>query len=95
MTKRLSAVVRSILENLRTLGVWAAELAMYRIFHGAAGEPWHTRSGALEAVGFVLLFVGTLSYKNIIRLPCASLYDPPARPRIPIPPSPYMAATRR
>ena len=92
MTKRLSAVVRSILENLRTLGVWVAELAMFRASAGAAGEPW-TPWSWLEAAGFALLFVATLAYKGLVRLPWPSLYEG-ALPRAAAP-SPYMASVRR
>lgn len=96
VTKRLSAVVRSILENLRTVGVWAAELALYRYYGGSAGEAWTTYS-YLEAAGFTVLFLATLTYKGLLKLPCAGIYDAADTrpPRPPAPPSPYMASVRR
>lgn len=68
VTQCLSAVVRSILEACRTLGVWVASLL---IFYAAAstncgakamGERW-TAWSFLELAGFGVLLLGTLAYK--------------------------------
>ena len=63
VTKRLNAVVRSILETLRSLGVWAVSLALGAATGGAAGEAWAGATSAVEAAGFALLLVGTFVYK--------------------------------
>jgi hypothetical protein len=70
VTKQLSAVMRSILESCRTLGVWVASLALYYGFHDSkAGERW-TNWSFLELLGFALLVYGTLAYKELVPVPC-------------------------
>jgi hypothetical protein len=67
VTQCLSAVVRSILEACRTLGVWVASLL---IFYAAGtscgakaiGERWTVWS-FLELAGFGVLLFGTFAYK--------------------------------
>jgi hypothetical protein len=67
VTQCLSAVVRSILEACRTLGVWVASLL---IFYAAGtscgakaiGERW-TAWSFLELAGFGVLLFGTFAYK--------------------------------
>ena len=55
VTKQLSAVMRSILESCRTLGVWLTSLVLYYAFHDdKAGERW-TGWSFLELLGFALL----------------------------------------
>ncbi|KAH7474137.1 hypothetical protein PRIC1_014451 [Phytophthora ramorum] len=77
VTKHLSAVMRSIAETLRTLGVWTLSLFVYYVvqWQGSAspGEQWTTYSW-LELLGFVLMVYGTLAYKQLIHLPVAALY---------------------
>lgn len=69
VTQTLSAVVRSILEACRTLGVWAASLALYYWFNAkSVGESWSPWSW-LELGGFAVLLLGTLSYKGLVKLP--------------------------
>lgn len=73
VTKQLSAVMRSILESCRTLGVWVASLALYYGFHDSkAGERW-TNWSFLELLGFALLVYGTLVYKELVPVPCMKL----------------------
>ncbi|ETP48598.1 hypothetical protein F442_05677 [Phytophthora nicotianae P10297] len=77
VTKHLSAVMRSITETLRTLGVWMLSLFVYYVvqWQGSAspGEEWTTYSW-LELLGFVLMVYGTLAYKRLIHLPVSKLY---------------------
>jgi len=69
VTQNLSAVVRSILEACRTLGVWAASLALYYIFNSkSVGEAW-TAWSWLELGGFAVLLLGTVAYKGLVKLP--------------------------
>mmetsp|Transcript_4167 Transcript_4167/g.5852 ORF Transcript_4167/g.5852 Transcript_4167/m.5852 type:complete len:463 (-) Transcript_4167:1013-2401(-) len=69
VTKQLSAVVRSILESCRTLGVWATGLVLWYVFDDHdAGENW-TYFSLLEAFGFMLLVYGTIAYRGIVPIP--------------------------
>ena len=79
VTKQLSAVMRSILESCRTLGVWLTSLVLYYAFHDSrAGERW-TGWSFLELLGFALLVYGTLAYKEIAPVPLLR------RPESPLP----------
>jgi len=69
VTKQLSAVMRSILESCRTLGVWLTSLVLFYAFQDeTAGEKW-TGWSFLELLGFALLVYGTLAYKEIVPVP--------------------------
>jgi hypothetical protein len=72
VTQCLSAVVRSILEACRTLGVWMVGLLLFYLggtcSDKAIGEAWSNWS-YLELVGFALLLAGTFSYKALIKIP--------------------------
>jgi len=71
VTKHLSAVLRSILEACRTLGVWIADLLLfYAIGRKQDGEAWTVWSW-VELAGFLLLVYGTMSYKGLLPIPCA------------------------
>ena len=71
VTNCLSAVVRSILEACRTLGVWIVGLLLYYIFKSnAVGEKWNVPWSFLELFGFFVLLLGTFSYKALVKLPC-------------------------
>ncbi|GLE02491.1 hypothetical protein PINS_up011329 [Pythium insidiosum] len=84
VTKHLSAVLRSITETLRTLGVWIVGLLVYYVFHWrgkeSPGEAW-TSSSWIELLGFVLMVYGTLAYKKVLHLPLPSLYAAETRDR--------------
>ena len=72
VTKQLSAVMRSILESCRTLGVWVAGIVLYKCFDNHdAGENWTVWSW-MELLGFVLLCYGTVAYKEIVAIPCVT-----------------------
>ena len=80
VTARLNAVVRSILEALRTLGVWIIDLAVWYAgwrSGGSPGEQWSEYSW-LELAGYVMLVYGTLAYKEIVpmRLPAWCMRGP-------------------
>ena len=69
VTKQLSAIMRSILESCRTLGVWLTSLVLFYAFHDeTAGEKW-TGWSFLELLGFALLVYGTLDYKELVPVP--------------------------
>jgi drug/metabolite transporter (DMT)-like permease len=71
VTQTLSAVVRSILEACRVIGVWVVGLLFYYTGKGAittVGEEWSNWS-YLELGGFIVLMYGTFAYKALIRLP--------------------------
>lgn len=63
VTGELGAVGRTVVESLRTLVVWMADLALYYILtHGQLGEAWVWPWSAVQAVGFGCLVAGTLLY---------------------------------
>jgi len=69
VTKHMSAIHRSILEALRTLCIWIADLVIfYGIKWEGHGEQW-TKWSPLQAVGFVILITGNLVYNKILKLP--------------------------
>lgn len=76
VTNITSAVVRTILEGLRTLCIWIVQLIIYYSIrnidyghkHPELGEPWNEWSW-MQLAGFLLLFTGMLVYNKIIRLP--------------------------
>ena len=76
VTNITSAVVRTILEGLRTLCIWVVQLILYYSMqntkfgreHPDIGEPW-TPWSWLQLSGFLLLFTGMLVYNKIIRVP--------------------------
>jgi len=62
VTENLSAVHRVVIETLRTLCVWVADLLIYYVFsNGTLGEAW-TKYSVIQLLGFALLIVGTLVY---------------------------------
>ena len=74
VTQTLSAVVRSILEACRVIGVWVVGLLFYYAGTGAittVGEEWSNWS-YLQLFGFILLMYGTFAYKGLIRMPWVS-----------------------
>lgn len=62
VTENLSAVHRVVIETLRTLCVWVADLFIYYVLSsGRLGEKWTVWS-FLQLVGFAFLIAGTLTY---------------------------------
>ena len=82
VTNITSAVVRTILEGLRTLCIWVVQLIIYYSIkgtdygnkHSSLGEEWTVWSW-MQLSGFLLLFTGMLLYNKIIRLPFFSYPD--------------------
>ncbi|CAK4672805.1 hypothetical protein LEN26_009307 [Aphanomyces euteiches] len=78
VTKYLSAVVRSMLEIGRTVGVWVVGVTVYYVFSwngpNSPGEAW-TPWSWVQLVGFLLLVLATLTYKQTIHFPCIGLYQ--------------------
>lgn len=98
VTKYLNAIVRSILEAVRTLGVWIAGLFMYYVFHwqstGTPGEAW-TPYSWLELLGFVIMVYGTMAYKKFVRFPFSSLYQEDPSVQKSFYQSPYMSSLHK
>ena len=71
VTNITSAVVRTILEGLRTLCIWIVEIILHYSVsheHPDLGEEWNEFS-YMQLAGFLLLFTGMLLYNKILRLP--------------------------
>lgn len=69
VTQCLSAVIRSILEACRVMGVWAVSLLLFYAFDSnTVGESWSNWS-FLQLFGFLVLMYGTFAYKGLVRLP--------------------------
>ncbi|OHT07859.1 hypothetical protein TRFO_23807 [Tritrichomonas foetus] len=76
VTNITSAVMRTILEGLRTLCIWVVQLCLYYGFEGHdygnkhpdIGEEW-TKWSWMQLSGFLLLFTGMLLYNRIIEVP--------------------------
>jgi hypothetical protein len=78
VTQCLSAVVRSILEAVRTIGVWCVGLFIFYVGGTcgakAVGESWSAWS-FLELAGFSVLLLGTFAYKGLVKLPWVPVGD--------------------
>lgn len=70
ITKLISANHRTILEGLRGLVVWIFALIERGIFGAPWGEGIYGWTSAIEAVGFVVLLVGSMVYYSIIKCNC-------------------------
>jgi hypothetical protein len=90
VTQIASAVIRTIMEALRTLCIWIAEIILFYALkwsnseygkkHPDLGEeltPW----SILELAGFLLLISGTLLYNKILQMPF--FHYPPKPEEIP------------
>jgi hypothetical protein len=74
VTQCLSAVVRSILEACRVMGVWLVSLIFFYGASGglrAIGEKW-TNWSYLQLFGFLILMYGTFAYKALVKIPWVS-----------------------
>jgi drug/metabolite transporter (DMT)-like permease len=71
VTQCLSAVVRSILEACRVMGVWLVGLMFF--YFGTSGMQAIGEQGSewsyLELCGFLVLMYGTFAYKTVVKLP--------------------------
>jgi len=81
VTQCLSAVVRSILEACRTMGVWVVGIILFYLGGTCGtkeiGEQW-TNWSFLELFGFLVLLYGTFAYKALIKIPWVSFVNPQA-----------------
>jgi type II secretory pathway pseudopilin PulG len=75
VTNITSAVVRTILEGLRTLCIWIVQLIIFYSVRASGsesgstiGEEWTIWSW-MQLAGFLLLFTGMLLYNKIIKIP--------------------------
>ena len=74
VTQCLSAVVRSILEACRVMGVWIVCLGFfYTVHNDTIGEKWSNWS-YLELFGFSILMYGTFCYKGLLKIPWVDPY---------------------
>ncbi|KAF4744745.1 hypothetical protein FOZ63_000164 [Perkinsus olseni] len=75
VARRLSSVHRTMLDSLRTMLVWIAQLSFYYIFGSSRyGTPWSAHSW-LQLAGFLICVVGTLLYNDVIALPFMRAHD--------------------
>jgi len=75
ITDSFSAINRTIFEAVRTAVVWIVSLVIQAIKPGSPyGELWDKYS-FLELAGFILLFISSLIYNGIIKLPCVHSYE--------------------
>jgi len=76
ITDSFSAINRTIFEAVRTAVVWIVSLIIQAIKPGSPyGELWDKYS-FVELAGFILLFISSLIYNGIIKLPCINYYQP-------------------
>jgi len=68
LCRKLSAVTRCLVDCLRISVVWTVELCLYYGVSSRYGNPW-TSYSPLQLVGFILLFVGTLIYNDLLKIP--------------------------
>jgi len=86
VTNITSAVVRTILEGLRTLCIWVVQLFLFYYLknkpygreHPDIGEAW-TKWSYMQLAGFALLFTGMLIYNKIIKLSWFKYPEEPAK----------------
>jgi len=85
-TEITSAVVRTIVEGFRTMGIWMVQLTLHYTLrntdygkkHPSIGEEWSVFSW-MQLSGFLLLFTGMLLYNKILRMP---FFDYPGEQRL-------------
>ena len=76
ITDSFSAINRTIFEAVRTAAVWVVSIVIHFIVpnspYGEKLEKW----SALELAGFILLFISSLIYNGIIKIPGVHSYAP-------------------
>ncbi|EAY04084.1 hypothetical protein TVAG_203880 [Trichomonas vaginalis G3] len=82
VTNITSAVVRTILEGLRTLCIWVVQVIIFYSYSGREVGHKHPTLGEeltpwswMQFSGFCLLFTGMLLYNKILRIPCFKYPD--------------------
>lgn len=66
--KKMSAVVRCLVDSCRTVTVWGITLLIYYAGAKEYGAPW-TPYSWLQVIGFLILIFGTLLYQEILAAP--------------------------
>jgi len=66
--KKMSAVVRCLVDSCRTFVVWGVNLLIYYCISEQYGSSWQTHSW-LTLVGFAVLISGTLLYNEVLPVP--------------------------
>lgn len=74
VTKFLSAIWHSILDNFRPGSVWGSDLLLYIATRGRFGEAWFWGSW-FELAGMLILFSGTAVYSGYLRIPLESYQE--------------------
>ena len=66
VSKELSSLYRTLIDSLRALVVWGAQLVMFYEFGSSTyGTPW-TANSWMQLCGFIFLLLGTLVYNEVI-----------------------------
>ncbi|KAJ5068511.1 hypothetical protein M0811_02444 [Anaeramoeba ignava] len=68
VTFTFTAVIRTILEAMRTLCIWIVDLIIYYGISVYYGEKW-SKWSYLEGAGFILLVLGLFIYNEVLHLP--------------------------
>eukprot|EP00927_Polykrikos_kofoidii_P070794 TRINITY_DN67178_c0_g1_i1.p1 TRINITY_DN67178_c0_g1~~TRINITY_DN67178_c0_g1_i1.p1 ORF type:complete len:446 (-),score=61.50 TRINITY_DN67178_c0_g1_i1:366-1703(-) len=66
--KKMSAVVRCLVDSCRTIVVWIVNLILFYFVDEKLGVGWQGHTW-LEATGFVILVIGTLLYNEVLPSP--------------------------
>lgn len=91
--KKLSAVVRCLVDSCRTIVVWAVNLILYYAGFEQYGTPW-TDHTWLTVVGFLVLVLGTLLYNEVLPPPpCLTQPMPEATDENEMPPQQISAVS--
>eukprot|EP00931_Biecheleriopsis_adriatica_P030883 TRINITY_DN18149_c0_g1_i2.p1 TRINITY_DN18149_c0_g1~~TRINITY_DN18149_c0_g1_i2.p1 ORF type:complete len:437 (+),score=73.64 TRINITY_DN18149_c0_g1_i2:66-1376(+) len=68
--KRMSAVVRCLVDSCRTVVVWTLNLFIYYFISEQFGTPWQAHAW-LTLIGFAVLVFGTLLYNEVLPAPAS------------------------
>ena len=101
VTNITSAVMRTILEGLRTLCIWIVQLIIFYAIQGtkygnehpSLGEEW-SKWSYMQMAGFLLLFTGMLLYNRIIEIPLFK-YPPKPGESLPVDETPFLEEDQR
>lgn len=84
VSKHLSAVHRTLVDTLRTIGVWVIDVIVYyTVRNEAYGEKWEGKWSVVQLLGFGFLIVGTFTYYTILKYRCFN-YTPPIATVLPV-----------
>jgi hypothetical protein len=68
ITSHFSAVHRTLIDSLRTVVVWFVDLFTFYTISSNFGDKWKPHT-YLELLGFIVLFLGSLLYNAVIKIP--------------------------